>query len=157
MAQCSLMFAVSIRWQLSQSQDSETLVPSGLSGPLFDVMTSERQRLLFCFVMFRVCSVLSWPGITFPCPGPTLMLFWPAGAHLQNVINCVPIQNTPFRAARTWSTGHTHLPGSPIVKIVWPGQVLYTVRTVLVVAFQICVTLNSFMALLGSYEPKCDF
>ena len=50
-----------------------------------------------------------------------------------------------------------HLPGSPIVKIVCPGQVLYTVRTILVVAFQICVTLSSFMALLGSYEPICNF
>ena len=51
----------------------------------------------------------------------------------------------------------THLPGSPIVKIFCPRQVLYTKRSVLPVAFEICVALNSFMALLGSYEPKCDF
>ena len=50
-----------------------------------------------------------------------------------------------------------HSTGSPIVKIFCPRQVQYTIRTTLPVPFQGCKTLNSFMALILSYEPKCDF
>ena len=51
----------------------------------------------------------------------------------------------------------SHSAGSPIVKFFMTRQVSYTIRTVLPVRFQGCMTLNSFMALILTYEPKHDF
>ena len=73
--------------------------------------------------------------------------------HLHNVSNflfsCVYLNNRQI--------SNSHSAGSPIVKIFMTRQVSYTVRTVLSVRFQGCVTLNSFMGLILTYEPKCDF
>ena len=62
-----------------------------------------------------------------------------------------------FFCSSTFGIGSSHSAGSPIVKIFMTRQVSYTIRTVLPVRFQGCVTLNSLMALILTYEPKCDF